>query len=102
MVTPIYLAILGKVAIPKLFQISTTEPMKVSIKKDFFWKCEKIARLLVKKNLVIAVNTYKGKFLSRYPWKDFAVSLDRESQIRSLILLFVHIRTAYEDVQAIA
>ena len=36
MVTPIYLAILGKVAIPKLFQISTTEPMKVSIKKDFF------------------------------------------------------------------
>ena len=52
MVTHIYFAVLRKVAISKY--VSTAQSTKFPLKKDFFYECEPISRLLTKENLVIA------------------------------------------------
>ena len=51
MVTHIYFAVLRKVAISKY--VSTAQSTKFPLKKDFFYECEPISRLLTKENLVI-------------------------------------------------
>ena len=48
MVTHIYFAVLRKVAISKY--VSTTQSVKFPLKKDFFYECEPISRLLIKES----------------------------------------------------